>query len=100
MNFPNAPVVVVGLGQLGSVLSEGFLRAGYPVVPVLRRTPPESLSQITPEPALVLVTVGEDDLAPAVSRLPSAWRSKLGLVQNELLPDQWLTLQVDRKSVV
>ncbi len=30
------PVVIVGLGEMGSVFARGFLRAGYPVVPVVR----------------------------------------------------------------
>ncbi len=32
----NKSVVVVGLGEMGSVFARGFLRSGYTVVPVIR----------------------------------------------------------------
>ncbi|HKJ75759.1 MAG TPA: hypothetical protein VKA64_00995, partial [Gammaproteobacteria bacterium] len=42
-----------------------------------------------PEPALVLVTVGEADLHAVLADLPPAWRDRVGLIQNELLPRDW-----------
>jgi ketopantoate reductase len=87
-----APVVIVGLGQLGAVFAEAFLRLGRPVVPVLRG---QSVTEVlgagsaAPEPELVLVAVGEDDLAAALASVPVALRDRVVLLQNELRPAQW-----------
>ncbi len=83
------PVVVVGLGELGSVFARGFLKLGHPVVPVTRAVRVTDALAHAPEPELVLIAVGEDDLAPALAELPLAWREHVGLLQNELLPEQW-----------
>lgn len=93
------PVVIVGLGELGSVFARGLLRLGHPVVPVLRSTPVAALSEAHPDPALVLVAVGEDDLAPALGDLPPQWLSRVALVQNELLPGQWAAAGVEQPTV-
>ena len=93
------PVVIVGLGELGSVFARGLLRLGHPVVPVLRSTPVAALSEAHPDPALVLVAVGEDDLAPALGDLPPQWLSRVALVQNELLPGQWEAAGVEQPTV-
>lgn len=94
-----SPVVVIGLGQLGTVWSQGFLRAGHPVVPVLRTTSLEAVHARYPEPELVLVAVAEEDLTPVLDQLPSAWRSRVGLVQNELLPTTWQAQRIDEPTV-
>lgn len=83
------PVVVWGLGQMGGAFAHGFLRCGRAVHPVTRATDPEALARAVPDPALVLVAVGEGDLAEVFARVPEAWRERLGLIQNELLPDEW-----------
>lgn len=93
------PVVIVGLGELGSVFARGLLRLGHPVLPVLRSTPVAAVSEAYPEPAVVLVTVGEDDLPPALGDLPPQWLSRVALVQNELLPAQWESAGVERPTV-
>jgi ketopantoate reductase len=101
-----APVVVVGLGQLGAVFAEGFLRLGHAVIPVLRgqsltekaagcglvaRGPGKdadgSLEGTGPE--LVLVAVGEDDLGAVLESIPLGWRERVALLQNELRPCLW-----------
>ncbi len=33
----NQAVIIVGVGELGSVFARGFLRLGYPVYPVTRK---------------------------------------------------------------
>lgn len=93
------PVVVVGLGELGGVFSRGLLKCGHPVVPVLRDSPVEELAARYPEPELVLVTVAEDDLSPVLERLPLAWRTRVGLVQNELLPGSWRAAEIEEPTV-
>ena len=82
-------VVVVGLGQLGGVFARGFLRRGYRVVPVNRGDDLAQAAVHTPEPELVLVTVGEGDLPGVLAAFPAGWRGRVGLVQNELLPRDW-----------
>ena len=85
----NRPVVLVGVGEMGGVFARGLLRAGYPVYPVSRRSDAEQLAAAIPDPDLVLVAVGEADLHPVLERLPQAWRERVGLLQNELLPRDW-----------
>jgi hypothetical protein len=83
------PVVLIGVGEMGGVFARALLRAGRPVSPVVRGTSLSEAAAGVPDPALVLVTVGEADLAPVLSELPGPWRSKVGLIQNELLPRDW-----------
>lgn len=80
--------IVIGLGQLGVVFSEGLLREGVRVVPVLRSTPPQDWQ--SEKAAMCVLAVGEEDLAPALAQLPSHLLSVAVLMQNELRP---LTLQ-------
>lgn len=98
MSLP-APVVIVGLGELGGVFGRGLLKCGHPVVPVLRHSPVDELAARHPEPELVLVTVAEDDLPSVLERLPAAWRSRVGLVQNELLPRSWQSAGIEGPTV-
>lgn len=83
------PVVLVGVGEMGGVFARALLRAGRPVSPVVRGTSLSEAAAAMPDPALVLVTVGESDLAPVLAGFPEPWRSKAGLIQNELLPRDW-----------
>lgn len=85
----NDPVVVWGLGEMGAGFAHGFLRCGRAVHPVTRADDPAAVAAAVPEPALVLVAVGEADLGPVLERAPRAWRDRLALLQNELLPDEW-----------
>lgn len=82
-----APIVIVGMGQLGAVFAEGFLRLGHPVFPVRRGDSFDALTGM--DPALVVVAVAEDDLGPALATVPEPWRDRVLLLQNELRPDQW-----------
>lgn len=79
----------MGLGQLGTLFAEAFLRLGSPVVPLLRRAEFESVRAFAPDPDLVLLTVGEDDLSDALQSVPVAFHDRVALVQNELRPHQW-----------
>jgi ketopantoate reductase len=85
----SSPTVVVGLGEMGGVFGRAFLKNGSPVYPALRDTSLDDLSAIIAPPELVLVAVGEADLDPALAAIPDSWKSRTGLLQNELLPRDW-----------
>lgn len=84
-----APVILIGVGEMGGVFARGLLRAGYPVWPLSRGDDVDALATAIPEPSLVLVAVGEKDLHPVLETIPAAWHHKLALLQNELLPRDW-----------
>ena len=83
------PVVVIGIGEMGSVFARGLLRLGHPVYPVNRDTDMKKMAKALPKPGLVLVAVAEGDLAAVLKKIPKAWRNRLALLQNELLPDDY-----------
>jgi len=85
----NKSVVVVGLGEMGSVFARGFLRSGYSVHPVVRNMDMSSVAEILPDPELVLIAVGEADLHAQLEQVPDVWKDRLVLLQNELLPRDW-----------
>ncbi len=82
-------VVVVGMGEMGSVFARGFLRAGHPVYPVVRGMEMAALASEMPRPELVVIAVAETDLHPVLQQMPAAWGDRLVLLQNELLPADW-----------
>lgn len=84
-----SPVILVGIGEMGSVFARGLLRSGHPVYPVTRDTDPAAMAKLLPSPELVLVAVAENDLHPTLQQLPTAWHTRLALLQNELLPGDW-----------
>jgi hypothetical protein len=83
-------VVIIGLGQLGRVFAGGLLRAGCIVVPVNRGDDMAALAQRHAAPRLVLVAVAESDLHSVLEALPASWKPRTALIQNELLPRDWL----------
>ena len=92
------PVVVVGVGEMGSVFARGFLRLGHPVYPVNRDIRMKRVAKRLPDPELVLLAVAEKDLAGVLDRVPKGWRKRLALLQNELLPNDYR--HVDRVTVI
>ncbi len=80
------PVVLIGVGEMGGVFARGLLRLGHPVYPVTRDNDMAEMAQQLPDPAMVLVAVGEKDLQATLATIPAVWRDKLALLQNELLP--------------
>ena len=84
------PVIIIGMGEMGELFARGFLKLGFPVYPVLRGQDLEAVATEVPDPAVVLVAVGENDLDAVLSDLPASWRSSLALLQNELMPRDWL----------
>jgi ketopantoate reductase len=94
------PAVIIGLGEIGGVFARGFLRIGIPVYPMLRSDNlQENLSQI-PDPDIVLVAVGEKDLHSVLSAVPSKWHDRIALLQNELLPRDWLSNHIENPTVI
>jgi ketopantoate reductase len=88
-----SPVIVIGIGEMGSVFARGLLRLGHPVYPVTRETDMQALAAELPDPAMVLVAVGEAALPEMLAQIPAAWGDKLALLQNELLPADYAQLQ-------
>ena len=95
-----SPVVVIGIGEMGSVFARGFLRAGYPVYPVTRQSDLAETAQRLPSPGLVLVAVAENDLHTVLENLPPAWFQRIGLLQNELLPNDWQQYGFPQPTVI
>ncbi len=87
------------MGQLGGVFALGFLRAGHTVCPVLRSCPLEEQARYVADPRFVLVAVAEADLDLVLASLPAAWRLKVGLLQNELLPSDWRRHGIEEPTV-
>lgn len=83
------PIVIIGLGEIGSVFARGFLRLGHPVFPVTRNTSLDSAAKEIPDPLLVVVAVAENDLHSVLGQLPTQWQDRIVLLQNELLPKDW-----------
>ena len=91
----NKSVVIVGLGEMGSVFARGFLRAGYSVHPVVRGMEMKDVAADNRQPEMVLIAVGEADLQEQLMKVPAIWKDKLILLQNELLPRDWKVLKLD-----
>ena len=93
-------IVIVGIGELAGVFARGFLRNGYPVYPITRSMNLSEMVQTVPEPELVLVAVAEKDLNAVLTKIPSQWCDRIGLLQNELLPDDWKAHDIRSPTVV
>ncbi|GKT12081.1 MAG: hypothetical protein ISEC1_P1055 [Thiomicrorhabdus sp.] len=94
------PIIVIGLGELGSVFARGFLKLGYPVQGITRSMPVQDIAQQVPNPTAVLVSVGEADIANVLANIPTEWKDKLILIQNELLERDWLAANIADPTVI
>ena len=94
------PVIVIGTGEMGGVFTRGLLRLGHPIFPVNRQTDLDKISAAVPDPRLVLVAVGENDLHSTLQNIPKAWHAHLGLLQNELLPGDWRQHDISKPTVI
>jgi hypothetical protein len=94
------PIVIIGLGEMGGVFSRGFLRTGFPVYPATRNTDLGELARTVPEPELVLLAVAEKDLHACLPIVPPKWRTRLALLQNELMPQDWQRYQIPSPTVI
>lgn len=93
-------IIVVGMGELGSVFARGFLKLGHPVQAVRRQDNIDEIAAEIPRPGAVLVAVGEADLAAALKTIPNSWADKVILIQNELLPKDWQTTHLVNPTVI
>ena len=94
-----APIVIIGIGELAGVFSLGFLRNGYPVYPITRDLDISQEYKNIPAPEFVLLAIQENELHPVLQQLPTSWLSKVGLIQNELLPKDWQEHQITNPTV-
>jgi ketopantoate reductase len=95
-----APVILIGVGEMGSVFARGLLRSGHPVYPVTRHDDLADVAKQLPSPELVVVAVAENDLHAVLQAMPPAWHQRLCLLQNELLPGDWQQYGFTRPTVI
>ncbi len=93
-------VILIGLGQLGRVFAGGLLRIGCTVIPVNRGDDMAAIAHHHATPGLVLVAVAENDLQKVLADLPENWKSRVALIQNELLPRDWLVHGINDPTVI
>ena len=94
------PVIIIGLGEMGSVFARAILKLGHPVYPVSRTTDINELAEKIPAPAMVLVSVGENDLQSCLGNIPSVWHNCIAMLQNELLPKDWEPYNFSHPTVI
>jgi len=85
---------------MGSVFARGFLRIGHPVYPVTREMSVPDISKHIAEPQIVLLAVAEKVLHPVLGKIPVNWRDRLVLLQNELLPNDWVKYDYHNRTVI
>jgi hypothetical protein len=88
------------MGEMGDLFAQAFLKSGYPVYPVLRGMNPGAIARKLPDPELVLVAIGENGLQRLLGDMPTPWRGRLALIQNELLPHDWQRHGISDPTVV
>ncbi len=93
-------VCLIGIGEMGGVLGRGLLKIGYPVYPITRAMDLSQSDRDIPDPEVVVAAVGEKDLPDCLKNLPSTWYDRVVLLQNELLPRDWLSHQIRNPTVI
>ncbi|MCK5902658.1 MAG: hypothetical protein KAG28_05860 [Cocleimonas sp.] len=96
----NQAVVVIGMGEIGSVIARGLLKTGHPIYPISRDMNLAEEAQHLTDPAAVIVAVGENDLHPVLSQMPLQWQMHLVLIQNELLPRDWQRYKFPTPTII
>jgi hypothetical protein len=95
-----APIVIIGIGELGGVFARAFLKSGHPVYPVTRNLNLPDAAREIADPQLAIVAVAEADFHEVMPTIPHQWRNKLGLIQNELLPHDWKRHNIGSPTVM
>ena len=93
-------VIVVGLGEIGSIFAQGFLKLGHPVVPVTRAQTLAPVLAATPQAQALVLAVGEAALPELLRAVPASWHDRVVLLQNELLPRDWLAAGIADPTVI
>jgi len=93
-------IIVIGIGEMSGVFTRALLRAGYPLFPITRDMDINEVAELISDPEMVLVAVGETDLAPVLQQLPEHWQDKVALLQNELLPRDWKAHKLAKPTVI
>jgi hypothetical protein len=96
----NKPVVCIGIGEMGGVFVRGLLRIGYPLIPITRGMDMNEVAREIDDPHAVLVSVAEKDIDEVLATVPEAWRNRLILLQNELLPRDWQKHRIKNPTVI
>ena len=60
----------------------------------------QQITQTIDTPALVLVAVGEKDLNKTLDQIPTVWKPRIALLQNELLPQDWLIKDISEPTII
>ncbi len=93
-------IVVIGLGEMGSIFARAFLRIGHPVYPITRDIDMEVAAREIIDPEMIIVAVAEGDLQAVLAGLPDSWRNNTVLLQNELLPRDWASHNLSGPTVI
>jgi hypothetical protein len=93
------PIIVLGIGELGSVFARAFLKNNHPVYPITRATDIDEL-RASIDPEFILVCTGEADLQPALNSIPNEWKDRVAMMQNELLPRDWTAHNFTNPTII
>ncbi|MCB1876917.1 MAG: hypothetical protein KDH88_13170 [Chromatiales bacterium] len=85
---------------MGGVFARGLLRTGWTLIPLNRGDSLAETAERVPDPEMVLVAVAEKDLHPVLGSIPEAWRDRIALLQNELLPADWKRHGFEQPTVI
>jgi len=100
LSLTKKTIIVIGIGEMSGVFTRALLRAGHPLFPVTRDMNIKEVAEQIEEPEMVLIAVGETDLAPVLQQLPDSWKDKVALLQNELLPRDWRAHELVNPTVI
>jgi len=93
------PIIVLGIGELGSVFARAFLKNNHPVYPITRTTDIDEL-RTSIDPEFILICTGEADLQSALKSIPNEWKDRIAMMQNELLPRDWTAHNLTNPTII
>ena len=96
----NKPIILIGVGEMGGVFARGFLKSNFSVYPVTRQANlMQALADVS-DPEAVVIAVGEKELDGILKNIPKKFYDRVVLLQNELLPRDWLTHSITNPTVI